>query len=805
MRRIILYLTFILPFSSGTCAFAKNATIKGNVKSAELYVGAASVTLLSAKDSSWIKSVITEDDGTFMFKELVPGKYLINASSIGYKMGSQIVDVKENKEYALEIELQKESTSLNEVAVTARKPFIEMSMGKLVVNIEGTATTGASSVIDLLRRLPGVTVDQNSNISMNGKTGVLVLIDDRPTYLSGDDLANYLKTISADETAQIELITQPGAKYDAAGNTGIINIKLKKNKKQGWNGNLMLSYGEGVYFHRNESLMLNYKKNKLNISLSGNDMEAIGFADWKQNMYYLDDQTGSVTGNSYLHSTEKERFSNTALRLSADYDLTGKTTIGANIRGTYHPNSNHGYATDATFDQAANSTTYNNIATTDGFIRKDVMTNVYLSHKFSKESSLDINTDYLSFSRNEQQDINNTTYNGQMQPFPDPLILNSVQPSSIKVYSVKADYNYAFKNEVKLEAGLKSSWVTTDNNAMFSLYENNAWVHDTTRSNHFLYKENINAIYLTLTKSLGKKWEARAGIRVEETSASGLQYVGNNQFARNYISPFPTAYITYKMDTDNKFELNFGRRIDRSDYKSLNPFIKYSFMNTYEVGNPYLQPQYTNSVELKHSYKNMIISTLTVSGTTDVMSSYLKVDDSTKDVYSLQGNFASNNYISYDLIFNKELFKWWTLNVSGSIYYASYTGLINNITRTITWDGGSLNLSSQFDFGNGWKAEVYGNYVGKGRWSLTSSFSPNVYMSFGLSKKVSERILLKFNAEDPFNIYNNKIHDASYNYSSDSKFRFASQMFALSVSYNFGSTQQGSKRDNSLDEAKRIR
>jgi len=799
------YLIFILLLLCKNDMSAQTGSISGSITSDGTGLAGATITLLDGADSAWIRTDIADDKGDFLLGGLSAGSYLLIANSLGCRAVTQRVAVKENEVCSITIDLKKDGTSLAEVAVTAKGPFVEMNLGKLTVNIEGTTTTGNTNVLDLMRRLPGVTVDMNGNITMQGKSGVLVLLDERQTYLTGDDLAEYLKTISADEVGQIELITQPGAKYDAAGNTGIINVKLKKNKKNGFTGSATGSYGLGVYFHREESVLLNYKAKKLNLSLSGSDMEAIGFADWRETLKYLDPQTGTVISQSYIHSTPKERFGNTAARLAADYEVTDKTTIGINARDTYHPNTDRGFLSTVNYDQASNVSSYDDVANADGFIRRNLAANGYLAEKFSKESSLDVNLDYLAYSKNEYQDLTTTTFDSQMNPLTPPPLQNSRQLLTIRVYSLKADYAYTFGNGMKLEAGIKSSWVTTNDSGSFRLMENNAWVNDTARSNHFLYQENINAAYAGITRSFGRKWEARIGLRAEQTIAAGLQYEHNSSFSRNYISPFPTAFLTYKKDTSNQFELNFGRRIERPGYALLNPFIYYNFQGSYVEGNPGLMPEYTYNAEMKHSYKNMFISTLSYSSTVSVISDMLEVDALTRTVYDINENIGSGKYITWSEVFNKELFKWWTLNVSGSLYYMQYTGPVNNINTTSDWTGLSLNINTQFDIGSGWKAEAYASYNTGERITPVETDDQILYMSLAAAKKAGKRLQLKFSAEDPFGVYQSGIHNKTDEFTTDARFRFASKLFSLSVAYNFGGKQQSASRESSLDEAKRIK
>ncbi len=804
MSRITRALSLLICFLCPLVVSAQLLTISGTVSDEKISLNGATISLLKASDSSWVKTEISDEKGNFAFNQVFVGSYLLSAILVGYESLLMPITVNENNSTPFSIQLHKSNNSLGEVAITAKKPFIEMSLGKLVVNIEGTSTTAISTVLDLLRRLPGVSVDQNGNITMMGKAGVMVLIDDRQTYLSGDDLANYLRTITAEEVSQIELITQPGAKYDAAGNTGIINVKIKKNRKQGLNGNLTLSYGQGVRYIRHESLQVNYKKKKLNLSFGLTDMEAIGFADYLETLSYFNSANGSLLAKSKVHSESTEDFSTTALRLGADYDLDKDNSFGVNVRSTYHPNNTRGDISTATTDDGNNSIGFGKVFSKDYHLRKDMMANAYLTHKINKDNSLDVNLDGLTFNKTAWQDINNTQYD-VIKLLTNQQLLHSQQPSNINVFSARLDYSGTFKKGLKMEAGLKSSIVGTDNDAQFTQFDGLAFVYDSTRSNRFNYKENINAAYLNFSKTLNPKWDARLGLRAEQTNSDGQQYVHDVHFTKHYLSIFPTGFISYKKDSSNQFELNYGRRIDRPSYNQLNPFIYYAYDYNYNVGNPNLQPQFTNSIELKHSYKNMIITTLNYSATNDVVNDILEVNDSTRVVYKTQKNFASNNFGYIGIQFNKNIFKWWTFNSSATFCYAAYNGLINNVNRHVEYSAFSISVNTQFDFGKGWKADGYGYYNSNGRTSLTEYFSANGYMEFGVSKKINERFLIKFSAEDP--LYINKFHynNESANFKSDARVRYATQFFSLALTWKFGGKQSETHLVSAIDEAGRVR
>jgi hypothetical protein len=295
-----------------------------------------------------------------------------------------------------------------------------------------------------------------------------------------------------------------------------------------------------------------------------------------------------------------------------------------------------------------------------------------------------------------------------------------------------------------------------------------------------LYKENINAIYVNASKNINEKWEARVGLRAEETRSNGLQYTGNLRFDREYVSLFPTAFINYKANKDNQMEINYGKRIDRPGYNVLNPFMYYNYQNMYKVGNPYLMPMYTNNVELKHSYKNMLITSLSYSRTDHLITDLVEVNDQSKIAYFTSGNNGSNSSLLVGITFSKDLTKWWSLSSSVHPFYAQYTAVINNKNREVKWSGYSLDLNTQINLGKGWKTELFAYYVSAGRWSITSSFDANMYMECGVSKKINDRILVKFFANDPFYMQLYVSKTIADNYRDDSRNRFNSRLFSFS-------------------------
>jgi hypothetical protein len=323
----------------------------------------------------------------------------------------------------------------------------------------------------------------------------------------------------------------------------------------------------------------------------------------------------------------------------------------------------------------------------------------------------------VRYSSGSNQYFDNITY------YPDytkkgETILTGDLPSGINIYSVKSDYTLPISKDLKLEAGIKSSYVNTDNKANYFNLINNVPEVDTTKTNHFLYRENINAAYLNLSRQY-KKWSVQLGLRAENTNYSGHQ-LGNpestvnrdSSFTRNYVSLFPTAYVTYQASEKNQFTLNYGRRIDRPAYQDLNPFLFFLDQYTYQAGNPYLQPQFTHNVELSHTYNNFLTSTLNYSYTKDFFSETFEQSGHATIVRN--GNIGSRQSAGVSVSAQVPVVKWWTAILYTNVNYNKFTGMLYGENINVEATTLTLNVNNNFSFSKGWGGEISGWYRTKG-------------------------------------------------------------------------------------------
>jgi len=433
-------------------------------------VNGASVKLL--KNDKLINATTTDLKGTVQFENFADGSYTFSITYTGYKpQKSGVYQLPSDTLKAMTIRLEPLSTALNEVNITAIKPFIEQKKGKVVLNIGSLVTNVGTTVLEVLEKSPGVTVDRNEGITLQGKTGVLVTIDDKPTYLSGADLNNLLSSMSSAEVEQIELIANPSAKYDASGNAGVINIKTKKNKAKGFNGSVTTSIGQGVYPKNSENLTLNYRSGKINTFINYNRNWVKYLLDlYALRKYYNDNEalTAMLQQPSYFKGT----FLNNTLKTGLDYEISPKTTVGLVLSGTLIQRDG-GSTSTATWlnpagaaDSAIATVNQNNSQFKNGSV------NLNGRYVISASQEIMANFDWLHYTIQTDENFNNQllTTNGYTEQSRGNM------PTTINIISGKADYTLKRGENTTYQVGLKSSHSGTDNIASYQNFDGLNWV-----------------------------------------------------------------------------------------------------------------------------------------------------------------------------------------------------------------------------------------------------------------------------------------------------------------------------------------
>ena len=730
MRKMFILLTIVLTTLSLVSYAQKgpgriNGTvIDGNTKTIE----SATITLLRSKDSSVAKMSVADKTGGFQFDGVEEGSYLVSISAVGHQKGfSETVTVSAIRPNVTlkTIELIPVAKAVAGVTVTAKRPLIEQKIDRTIVNVEAAITNVGNSALEVLEKSPGISVDKDGNISLKGKQGVQVYIDGRPSYLSGADLANMLRSMNANQLDQIEIMTNPPAKYDAAGNSGVINIKTKKNKLFGYNGSITSGYTQGRYPRFNEGVNFNYRNGKINFFTNLNynrnhrTEELFIYRTFREpftkDITTIFDQKSDMENQSHFYSG----------KMGLDYSVSKKTTLGVVFNGFYNPSH---------WESKTNAYIYE----PNGELRSQTKAHTWNDEKWKNYSGnfnfrtvldsagqeLTGDLDYIQYKSTNYQPLYSYYYDKHGAPStaqsPDTLV--GYLPQNIKILSGKIDYTLPLKKGAKFEAGIKTSFVETDNNAIYNNVVDANEVLDSSRSNHFVYEENINAAYVNYSRPLGKKWTGQFGLRLENTSAkghsTGYEYdvtqdkfvPSDKTFNRDYTQLFPTAYIQYKASEKNSFVLNYGRRINRPDYQDLNPFINFLDRYTFQQGNPNLKPQFSHNIELSHTFKGFLTTTANYTKTTDIIQQVLEQNFSSNETYIKKANIANLNQIGLSVSANKEITKWWSGNVYVNVYNNHFTGEVNKEYVSLRITGAMMQLQQQFKWGKGWGAEVSGFY-----------------------------------------------------------------------------------------------
>jgi iron complex outermembrane recepter protein len=791
MKKIpILLTTILLTLALATSAQEKPGKLHGKVTDTRgTAISSASVTLLKAKDSGLVKMTVSGPEGTYSFENLALGSYIVAISAVGFeKKYSNALEVSgAGATEAGPLTLNNRSNNLKTVTVSARKPMVEQKTDRMIVNVDAFVSNTGANALEALEKSPGVQVDKDGNISLKGKQNVIVMIDGRPAYLSGADLANMLRGMQASQLDQIEIMTNPPAKYDAAGNSGIINIKTKKNKQKGFNGNVSAGYGQGRYFKTNESLSLNYRNGKVNLfsnySFNRND----NFQQLEIYRRYKNDD-GSTNAIFEQVSLMKRRNLSNNLKFGMDYYLTSKTTLGVVFSG--FSNSQKASGSNTSYLKNPNSVT-DSIVYAQSNLRemwKNGSVNLNMRHQFDTAGrELTADLDYIRYDIHNDQAFANTTFTPKWEARYVENLSGDL-PSIINIYSGKIDYTHPLTKDAKLEMGWKSSYVSTDNKAnYFNGPEGNQQI-DYEKTNFFQYKENINAAYVSLNKQLNKKWGIQAGLRYENTTYRGHQYgnpvKGDSSFKRSYNSLFPTIYISYNADKNNVFSTNFGRRIDRPSYQNLNPFMFFIDKYTYGSGNPYLQPQFSYNFELSHTYKGKLTTTLNYSITRNLFNETF--DQLGYATIVRQGNIGRRENMGAAVNANIPVTGWLTTILYVNYTYLKYSGQLYGEEIDIAAGNVNMNMNNQFNFKKGWSAELSGWYRTKGPEGQII-LMPFGQMSAGVAKQVlNGKGTVKLNIRDIF--YTQQPHGDINFKDTEARFRNSrdTRVGNITFTYRFG-------------------
>lgn len=763
----------------------------------------ANVLLLNPNDSTLIKGVVTNLEGEFVFEAVEVGEYLVLASSVGFAEQYSPLITSKNDIVELAPLVLTQGLELTEVTVTTKKPFIEMKADKIVVNVENSSVNSGNSAIEILQKSPGVLIDKDNQISLRGRQGVLVMINGKNQYLTGEEMTRLLESMPAENIQNIEIITNPSAKYDAEGNAGIINIKLKKNNNIGFNGSVNAGMRQGKKFTYNNGFNFNYRANKLNVygNLSRGDWNGVKDMTIKKVIPY---NNGITTFDQVVDTEDGEINFNS--KIGIDYSISDKTTIGALIN--YNQENAIWEQDNQTTIMGTNTPGFNklNVFGETGSRWNQQSYNMNILHDFAEEGmSLSFDTDYSIY----QSEVDNIYYNNYYDEngdiVLDPFTLRNEDLSDILIFASRLDFTKSFEQGINLEMGAKLSMVKTDNDSKFEALESGNWENQTDRSNNFVYEEDIYAVYTNVAKSFGKV-NIQAGLRVEHTRSLGHSVTLEQMVPRQYTNFFPSLSLSHMIGKKHSLSYNYSRRINRPSYQDLNPFIGYLDDYTFQKGNPFLNPQYANSVGVNYGFGNLFFISANYSYTNDAMTEV--IEQLSSENITFQTTINLDAYHSADVSLSTSI-PWGKLGVSRINLVSFYNDFQSNIPSGRLDNqsfGHHVYIGNEFNLPAGITMELTGTYQSKLTYALFQ-LDAQYGVDLGFSKDILKgKASLRIGVDDIFDIRQNDVFVRQDDIILDVYQKRDTRRLKVNFRYNFGNNKlKGARRRSTATETEQSR
>lgn len=778
------------------------ATITGKiVDSNNNPVDAAAISLLS-DSNQFIKAAVSTSKGFFKIANVKNGTYYLKIESLGFKVYKSDKIIVTNDKNLNTIQLTSATEQLEEVVIKTEKPMVQVLADKTVFNVQNTINAAGDSGFDLLRKAPGVVIDNNDNLIVEGKNGVLFYIDGKPSVLRGEDLVNFLKTLQSSDIESIEIITQPSSKYDAEGNAGIINIVLKRDKSLGTNGSLTSGYTQGDFARFNNAVSFNNRNKKTSLygSVSNGTGNSFGFLNLNRTQNNTNFNAKSETIFDY---------NRTNARFGFDWYTNKSSTFGIILSGNFSDNFSQNDSRTPITPQGQNQP--DNVLVAESDTDSDVYnlyTNINYKYDNKKGTSFNVDVDFGKYKSDRENLQPNYYYNGNETQIISENIFFIVSPTTINLFTSKADYEQNFLKG-KLSFGVKFSKINTENDFDFFNVNNGQNQIDNTRSNDFEYDEIINAAYINFNKKY-KKINIQFGLRIENTDSKGtltaMQTSNNNVVERNYTDWFPSAGITFTPNRKNSWALNYSRRIQRPNYQNLNPFEYRIDELSFRKGNPFLQPQYTNNLKLSHTYNYRLTTSFSYSFIKDLFAQVTEAQGNNQNFINVR-NVANQRVYNLGISYPSKFNDWWS-------YYISINASRNEFIATnpdfigISQNSLSFYAQNTFKLPNDFRFEVSGWYNSPSIWGGTYRTNSLGSLNLALQKKfLDDKLNVRIGIDDilftsPWS-GTTQFGDLFIDGSGGSD----SRQFKINLTYNFGSNEVKKARNRKTgieDEKNRI-
>ncbi len=719
MKTIFLFLLALM----GSQAWAQTATgtITGKIQDGKQNpLPYSNVVVYSLPDSSMVTGTVTAETGDFEVRVNQNQKLYIKVSAVGFRNHfSDAFELNATQPFLKipAIQLYEDIEVMSAVEVKALRPLVVVEADKMIVSVEGTAMAAGTSAYEVLEKSPGVFVDQDGNIQLNGKGGVLIMIDNRRTYLSAADLQNMLQGMSAENIKNIEIINNPSSKYDAQGNAGIINITLKKNTMSGINGSVNLGYRYNEINNGNLGVQLNHKKGNWNSFLNADMAQRGRIRDG--NFYREIEQNSGLVTIFDQDAKEYNVRKVPSMRLGTDYDINESHSVGV-MFNFYGQDAYNDFRFDSDLNEGGEE--YRIIS--ENYIENqfyNAQGNLHYTYKMDTlGTQITADFNYIQLINKGGANFRNSYFYDQSDNPSEIELLETNNPTRFDIISGQLDFEKKIFPKIKMEAGLKVSSVVSDNNLEFYVVSEPGRELDTTRSNHFIYTENIAAAYASFSGAIGAKLSYKAGLRAEQTFSEGKSLTYNTVNPRDYFNLFPSFFLQHNVSDMYQVNYNYSRRIDRPNYENLNPFIFYLDPFTSAQGNPYLRPQYTHSISVTQTFMKQYNLVLNYGVTSNFIAEVPVQNPEDGTTVFKQSNIDDQLNYSATAVVPYQPFKWWGVNANFTMFHQEFSTFLNNekVERKATT--GMVQLGNTFLLPSDYKMELNADYRSNTVWGLYS-------------------------------------------------------------------------------------
>jgi hypothetical protein len=786
-------LACIIPALFGIQPLTAQVAVQGVVKSPDNKpVPGATVLLLANTDSVLVKGTITGAPGDFRFENIPPGNYVLNVSMTGYKNyyhnsfsvnGRDVLD-------AGTLILNKESVELEAVTVSAKKPLFEQKIDRMLINVQSSITSAGSTALEVLEKSPGVVVNRQTNtIALSGKSGVVLMINGKLTYMPMEAVVQMLSGMNASNIDRIELITTPPANFDAEGNAGFINIVMLSNPNKGLNGTYSFTMGYGNGYSPAAALNVNYRNKKINLFGDYSFTRKNQLQNWD---FFHSHMIQSVYTTNTSHTERHTKVAQHVAHLGMDYQLSKKTVVGAVLGG---------------LARRWDMTAYNDLSITKNNVKdssvaiintelnqwKHFMGNINFSHAFREGENISADLDYLYFRYNNPNDYINQYFDASGAALGKELT-RSTKITPFNIWAAKIDYTKKLNKNVSMEAGSKLAISSFTNDVAVETLQQSNWIKDPELTSKFHLKEKIAAVYASFSVTASKKTNLKMGLRYEYTTSNLGSALQQNIIDRKYGRFFPSIFISHQLDENNSVNFSYIRRITRPTFRDMAPFVIFIDPYTFFSGNSGLQPALSNSIKADYLLKNFIFSLSYTSEDGSIAGFQPKISADNKQIYAAE-NLKNIKTINASLSLPLKITSWWNMQNNIMANWQKLSAVFSKGPFSVEQKFYSFNSAQNFTLPRNYSMELSGNYQSRGLFGA-AVVKPFWMMNYGIQKKLKDNSKLRFSVNNIFEtgVIKSKTDIPSENIYSTLSIAFFFRTYSLNYSYNFGNKKLKDKR-----------